>query len=309
MKKIRVINVIIIIFFLLTSNSFSKINNSVIISVGNLPITYLDLVKEMRLIALMSNNKIDDSNKEQFKNIAVQALIKRKIKEIEIKKFKVENYSTKDLDNLILKTSKNIGTDKKGLQQLMKQRNLDLDKLKSQFVIDLKWNTLIFELYKNKISLNMDEIEEKINIEVNKNKSNKKFLLSEIEIQSSEDKQQESINKILESIKKDGFENTAKKFSISESAKYGGNIGWIEEAKLSGSLYKNIKNLKVDQVSEPIFVKNNIIWVKKKGEKVLENNVKKIKDNIVKIEKQKKLQMFSNAHYSKLERTIQIKFL
>ena len=309
MKKIRVINVIIIIFFLLTSNSFSKINNSVIISVGNLPITYLDLVKEMRLIALMSNNKIDDSNKEQFKNIAVQALIKRKIKEIEIKKFKVENYSTKDLDNLILKTSKNIGTDKKGLQQLMKQRNLDLERLKSQFVIDLKWNTLIFELYKNKISLNMDEIEEKINIEVNKNKSNKRFLLSEIEIQSSEDKRQESINKILESIKKEGFENTAKKFSISESAKYGGNIGWIDEAKLSGSLYKNIRNLKMDKVSEPIFVKNNIIWIKKNGEKVLENNVKKIKDNIVKIEKQKKLQMFSNAHYSKLERTIQIKFL
>ena len=309
MKKIRVIKVIIIIFFLLTSNSFSKINNSVIISVGNLPITYLDLVKEMRLIALMSNNKIDDSNKEQFKNIAVQALIKRKIKEIEIKKFKVENYSTKDLDNLILKTSKNIGTDKKGLQQLMKQSNLDLERLKSQFIIDLKWNTLIFELYKNKISLNMDEIEEKINIEVNKNKSNKRFLLSEIEIQSSEDKRQESINKILESIKKEGFENTAKKFSISESAKYGGNIGWIDEAKLSGSLYKNIRNLKMDQVSEPIFIKNNIIWVKKKGEKVLENNVKKIKDNIVKIEKQKKLQMFSNAHYSKLERTKQIKFL
>ncbi len=309
MKKNRVINVIIIIFFLLTSNSFSKINNSVIISVGDLPITYLDLVKEMRLIALMSNNKIDDSNKEQFKNIAVQALIKRKIKEIEIKKFKVENYSTKDLDNLILKTSKNIGTDKKGLQQLMKQSNLDLERLKSQFVIDLKWNTLIFELYKNKISLNMDEIEEKINIEVNKNKSNKRFLLSEIEIQSSEDKRQESINKILESIKKEGFENTAKKFSISESAKYGGNIGWIDEAKLSGSLYKNIRNLKMDKVSEPIFVKNNIIWIKKKGEKVLENNVKKIKDNIVKVEKQKKLQMFSNAHYSKLERTIQIKFL
>ena len=309
MKKNRVINVIIIIFFLLTSNSFSKINNSVIISVGDLPITYLDLVKEMRLIALMSNNKIDDSNKEQFKNIAVQALIKRKIKEIEIKKFKVENYSTKDLDNLILKTSKNIGTDKKGLQQLMKQNNLDLERLKSQFVIDLKWNTLIFELYKNKISLNMDEIEEKINIEVNKNKSNKRFLLSEIEIQSSEDKRQESINKILESIKKEGFENTAKKFSISESAKYGGNIGWIDEAKLSGSLYKNIRNLKMDKVSEPIFVKNNIIWIKKKGEKVLENNVKKIKDNIVKVEKQKKLQMFSNAHYSKLERTIQIKFL
>ena len=45
------------------------------------------------------------------------------------------------------------------------------------------------------------------------------------------------------------------------------------------------------------------------GEKVYEKDVKKLKDNIIKIEKEKKLKMFSNSHYSNLERVTQINFL
>ena len=40
-----------------------------------------------------------------------------------------------------------------------------------------------------------------------------------------------------------------------------------------------------------------------------EKKIEIIKQNIVSQEKDKKLQMFSNSHYSHLERTIQIKFL
>ena len=40
-----------------------------------------------------------------------------------------------------------------------------------------------------------------------------------------------------------------------------------------------------------------------------EKKIEMIKENIVNQEKGKKLQMFSNSHYSNLERTIQIKFL
>jgi len=40
-----------------------------------------------------------------------------------------------------------------------------------------------------------------------------------------------------------------------------------------------------------------------------EKKMEMIKQNIVNQEKDKKLQMFSNSHYSNLERTIQIKFL
>ena len=310
MQKSKIINFIFIFFFLFqTSKVYSNINNSIIISVGNLPITYLDLVKEMKLVSILSNNKIDDSNKEQIKNIAIQSLIKRKIKEIEVTKYNVKNYSKNDLENLISKTAAAIGTDKNGLKKLMERSKVDFERIKKKFEIDLKWNTLIFDLYKNKVSLNMSEIEDKINSEMEDLKPNRDLLLSEIEINLPKDEVRVTINKIMDNIKKEGFENTAKKFSISESATYGGNIGWINEKNLSKKIYENIKNLKVEGIGKPIFTESTIVIIKKNGEKVYEKNIKDIKDKIVRMEKEKKLQMFSNAHYSKLERTTQINFL
>ena len=153
----------------------------------------------------------------------------------------------------------------------------------------------------------MSEVEEKINSELERLESNRKFLLSEIEI--PKEGTEITVDKVINNIKKEGFENTAKKFSISQSAEYGGNIGWVDEKKLSKKINDNIKNLKTDELSKPIFFENTIVIFKKMGEKVFEKNIQEIKNRIVKIEKQKKLQMFSNSHFSNLERTTQINFL
>ena len=145
---------ILIFFFLFNFNYlFGNINNSIIISVGNLPITYLDLLKEMRMIAILTNNKINDENKEQIKTIAVQSLIKRKVKEVEIKKYNIDNFSKNDLNKLILNASRNIGTDPNGLKNILESNQLKIIDLKNKFEVDLKWNSLIFQLYKNKIVL------------------------------------------------------------------------------------------------------------------------------------------------------------
>jgi len=307
-NKIRSFLVILFLIFV-TSGAHASINNSVIISVGNLPITYLDLVKEMKIISIISNNKIDDSNKEQIKDIAVKTLIKRKIKEIEINKYNIKDYSRNDLEKLIMRTSKNIGADKEGLKNIMKINNLSFEEIKKRFEIDLKWNSLIFQLYKNKISLNMSEVEDKINAELDAMETNKLILLSEIEINRPEENDKIVVNRVMENIKKDGFENTAKKFSISKSSEFGGNIGWLNEKKLSKKIYDNIKNLKTNELSKPIYLKETVVIIKKMGEKITEKNIEKIKDRIVLIEKEKKLEMFSNSHYSNLERTTQIDFL
>jgi len=310
MEKNKIRSFVVILFLIfVTSGAHASINNSVIISVGNLPITYLDLVKEMKIISIISNNKIDDSNKEQIKDIAVKTLIKRKIKEIEINKYNIKDYSRNDLEKLIMRTSKNIGADKEGLKNIMKINNLSFEEIKKRFEIDLKWNSLIFQLYKNKISLNMSEIEDKINAELDSMETNRSVLLSEIEINRPEENDKIVVNKIMENIKKDGFENTAKKFSISKSSEFGGNIGWLNEKKLSKKIYDNIKNLKTNELSKPIYLKETVVIIKKMGEKITEKNIEKIKDRIVLIEKEKKLEMFSNSHYSNLERTTQIDFL
>ena len=307
MKKI--INNIFIIFFLFcTTESIAKINNSIIISVGNLPITRLDLIKEMTLISILTKNKINNSNKETIKSIAVQSLIKRKVKEIEIKKFGIDTYNKKDLDRMILNASINAGTDKNGLRNIIEENNLNFENVKKRFEIDLKWNTLIFQLYKNKVVLNTSEIENKISSEIQKTQSKKLFLLSEIEVNQSE-KNHIILKNIFDSIKNEGFENTAKKFSISKSAEYDGNIGWIDQKDLSKKIYENVVSLKTNQISKPIYFDNTIVIIKKVGEKVFEKDINKIKDKVVRMEKEKKLQMFSKAHYANLEKIIQVNFL
>ena len=310
MKKIKVLNCIIIIFFLFqTSQALAKINNSVVITVGNLPITYLDIVKEMAFVSIISNNKIDSSNKEQIKNIAAKSLIKRKIKEIAINKHNIKDYSKDDLEILIKKISKNLGTDKNGLIKIIETNQLNFKDLEKRFETDLKWNTLIFELYKNKVVINMNEIEEKINSEIEKADSNTKVLLSEIEFSLPDNNSEIILKKIMENIKKEGFENTAKKFSISKSAENGGNLGWIDEKKLSKKIYENIKNLKTNEIGEPILLDSTMLIIKKTGEKIYEKDVELIKNRIIRMEKNKKLKMFSNSHYSNLERSTQINFL
>ena len=310
MKRVKILNYLFIIFFLFQfSNVFSKISNSIVITVGNLPITYLDLVKEMRLIAIVSNNKIENSNKEQIKNIAAKSLIKRKIKEIEIEKYSIKNYNKNDLKKLISQTSINLGTNEDGLKKIMNLNNLDFKYLEHKYEVDLKWNSLIFELYKNKVVLNMGEVEEILNNTVKNTVSRKDFLLSEIEINLPNNEMQLVIKKIMGNIEMEGFENTAKKYSISQTAERGGSLGWMNEKKLSRKILENIKNLKTNEVGKPIILENSIVFLKKMGEKVYEKDVKKLKDNIIKIEKEKKLKMFSNSHYSNLERVTQINFL
>ena len=263
----------------------------------------------MRLVSIISKNKIDNSNKEQIKNIAAKSLIKRKIKEIEINKYGIKNYNKSDLEELIKKTSINLGTNEDGLRKIMNSNSVDFEYLKRKFEIDLKWNTLIFELYKNKVVLNMSEVEEKINSEIQKIDANRELLLYEIVVNLPEGDLQPTVKKIMDNIKMEGFENTAKKFSISESAEQGGKVGWINEKKLSKEIYENVRNLNTNEIGKPLVLGNSILILKKMGEKVYEKNIEKVKDNIVKIEKEKKLKMFSNSHYSNLERITQINFL
>ena len=63
---------------------------------------------------------------------------------------------------MIKNTSKKLGVDQNGLKEILKKNNLSYKKLIDRFETDLKWNYMIFEIYKNKISLNTTEIENKI---------------------------------------------------------------------------------------------------------------------------------------------------
>lgn len=300
---------IIFFLFLSTERLVAEINNSIIITVGNYPITRLDLINEIKFITILSKTNINEENKEQIKNLAIQTLVKRAIKKNEVERLKITEYNPKDLDKQISSIAKNLGLDKEGLKVFLKQENLKYDDIVEGFEVDLKWNTAIFKLYKNKIAINTIEIEDKINAEVERLGADKSLLLSEIQVNLSAEGLEVTTNRVLSKIEERGFEDAARDLSISSSAKDGGNIGWIKENKLSKKIYENIKNLKNGEVGKPILVDETVIFIKKNDEKNISTDLETIKKNVVRREKMKKLEMFSNSHYSNLERRIKVKFL
>ena len=302
---------LLFIFFLLinTEQLSSQIDNSIIITVGNYPITKLDLEKEMKIITVLSKIRINEENKKQIKDLAVQSLVKRSIKKSEIERLKITQFNKKDVNFQISNISKNLGLEKEDFKIFLQQNNIKYEDISERFEIDLKWNSAIFKLYKNKITLNTIEIEDKINSEIEKVKLSKSVLLSEIQVNVSSENLESTKNNVLSEIKEVGFDKAAIKLSISNSAKDGGNIGWLNENKLSMTIYEGIKNLKKGEISKPIILEETMIIILKKDEKNNSFNLENIKNNIVKQEKMKKLEMFSNSHYSDLEKKTNINFL
>ena len=187
-KKIYLFFFVIIFFLLQNKIVLSQIENSVIISVGDYPITRLDLLKEIKLIAILSNTEINQNNREQIKGLAVKSLIKRNIKVNEIKRRNIFRYNKKQLETLISSTSQKIGLDKNGLKMILENNNLSYEELKKRFETDLKWNYMIFQIYKNKISLNTVEVENKLQLRLEnlENPNDEKINLIKEQIVNSE---------------------------------------------------------------------------------------------------------------------------
>ena len=134
MKK-NIIKKIIFIFFVFfkLNYSFAENNNSIIITVGNQPITNLDLIKEIKIIALTSNILITETNQDQIKDLAIKSLIKRSIKETEIQRLNIVRFSEESLKNNIETIANKLGLDQTNFTKLLKQNNLDIDDLKKRF--------------------------------------------------------------------------------------------------------------------------------------------------------------------------------
>ena len=175
---------------------------------------------------------------------------------------------------------------------------------------DLLWNSLIFSIYKGRLSVNLNEINDQLSLFSKKEKI-EEYLISEIVIEPvKEDKIKSTITSLKEEIKNKGFERVAIEKSISDTALKGGNLGWVDENSISNDLKSKIINTKVGEISEPFFLPKGILLFKVKDKRVVENtiNLEDAKKNIVKAEKMKMLNMFSLSHFDKLRRSITIVF-
>ena len=301
------INLTIIIFFIFTTSSLS-IENKIIVKVDNEIITNLDIEDEIRYLKAL-NPKIKELNKKRLELISKNSLIKEKVKKIEILKYTNDLELNKTfLEKLIRDRYSRLNLkSKKEFFNYLKNYDLDLDSIEKKISIEGLWNQLIYQKYYSKIKINKKRLEKEV--ENFFNQKNKQYLLSEIVFNPSDKENLENkYSQIKNSILQDGFENTASTFSISESSKVGGKLGWISGNSLSESIIEKIRNLKKNQISELIFTPNGYIILKIDDIKFSETKFDKKKElnKLISIETNKQLNQYSNILFNKAKKNINI---
>lgn len=309
MKKI--INLIFISFLLSSANIKAQISSSIVATIGNEIITTIDVENEIRTMLLLSNKKINQSNINMIKGTAIKSLQTKLIKKSELIKYSIDSYSRNDLEKQISRIAKGLNTNKQGLKKLFLESKTNFDELEKKIKVDLQWNTLIYELYKDQISINIVDLENDLKKQLRIEGNRKSFDLSEIEVPLQSENILKFLNNIYKEIDLEGFKETAKKYSISETSVNGGNIGWVDEKILSKVYLEQLRNLDKNSITKPIKTENSIIILKVNNIRLVENqdvDLEEMKERIIKMKKEEKLNLFSRSHFSNIENSTLIDF-
>ena len=297
------IKIIFFIFFLF--NIFTNIvqasnNVFIVMKVNNEIITNININEEYRyLIAL--NTDLKSLKKEEIFNLAKNSFLREKIKENELKKYFELNQSSKYIDQTIknLYSSLNISSEIE-FKKYLSVHNLTIEDVKKKLEIEVLWNELIYTKFHKQIDID----EKKIKKKINENKIQKNYLLSEIFF-SGENKEKinEKYNLIKKSISEIGFKNTANIYSLTESAKIGGSIGWIGENQLAKKVVNEINELQVGEFTKPINIPGGVIILKldEKGDKKISLDFDSEFKKLIEYEKNRQLNQFSTVYFNKLK--------
>ncbi len=293
---------ILIFLFINSASSGNKIK--IELQIGNEILTNIDFLNEKNyLIAL--NNNLKTLPKNQLKKISKESLIREKIKKIELLKFYDFEKADKYSDQLLSDFYKRLNfKNKDDFNSYLISYNLNISGIREKLKIETLWNEMIFQKYNNQIKIDKEKIKTKIK---NQKKILKEYNLSEILFQlKSDEKLLDKYNLILQNIENSGFKNSANIFSISDSSKFGGEIGWINQNQLNDNLLREIENLNINKLTKPIQTSNGYLIIKlnNKREKEKELDFERTFKQMITEEKNRQLNQFSLIYFNKIKQNI-----
>ena len=310
MISIKKIFFVIIIFSFFSTKCNAAIKDSIFATVGNKAIVQSDITNEIKTLLILSGQSYREEDKGKIQAAAIKSIIKRTIKQIEVEKYKTLKFNKFDLDNELKDLASNLNMNLDIFEKTFESNGIKFSSVIKRIETELKWNTLIFELRKNRLSINIEEIEDQLKLMQDRKKIYE-YLISEIIIRPvATEKLKSKIEEIKNKIKIEGFEKVAMDLSISETALKGGNLGWINEKVLTKKFQSIIINTPVGKISEPILLPQGILLFKIRDKRHLtkSQSLEETKNQIIDAEKTKILNMFSLSHYDKLRRTISINY-
>lgn len=309
----KLILIVFIIIFSLNNFVFAAIKSNIIAKVGNEIITSFELENKIKTLLFFSNREVNQENIDQVKGQALKSLVDTKLMRDELKKYDF-NFKNTDVKKYLEDISYKMNISNQELIKLFEIKKIDFEKYVEEIKINLTWQQFIYQLYSAKVSIDEDQISNELNQVIQNRKIIEEYKLAEIEIDILDKKKTNNlVEEIKTNISNNGFEETAKKYSISNTALDGGDLGWVSSTSLSDIIIRELDNLNEGEVSNPIFSSDKILFLKLKEKKKISNidnlNVEKLKKSLIRSSSNQIFEMHSKNHLSKKKNLTIIKII
>ena len=305
LRKYKLIFFFILVFFY-TNQSFSEL--LIKYKVNGEIITNIDIQNEKSYLLFLRPNlkKLSD---DEISKLSANSLIREIIKKKELNKI-IENIETSKfveevkLNLFAFAKVKN----EQEFKKILKKNNIEYDILIEKLKYEGLWNEFIYKKFNSLVKINENNLKKKLISNISNNKKFE-YNLSEILFELDQNENINSkYNKIIKDSKINEFKNVATKYSISDSAYNGGEIGWIKETLLSEKLSDILRNIGIGQVTRPIKYPNGFLILKVNDKREMKKKLN-INDELreaIKFEKNRQLNQFSLLFYKKLKKNSSI---
>ena len=306
MKNLKLIILLLIIF-----NFSSHLNAEIKIKykIDEYIITNIDILNEIKYLIFLRPNLSNIPEIEQMK-ISENSIVRGIIKKKELDKAFGEIRSAGFLEEIKKKLFKfkNVNNEN-DFKILIKKSGIEYDKVIEKMKYEVLWNQLITKKFDSFVRIDEKGLREKLKYKILTNKKYE-YNLSELLFELDESNSLKKIyGKILDNIKNEDFRLTVSKYSISESAIYGGESGWIKETLLSNDLNNILGKKKIGDLTDPIKMPNGFLILKINDKREIKQKInidKELKD-LINYEKNKQLNQYSLLFYKKLKQNVKIK--
>ena len=163
------------------------------------------------------------------------------------------------------------------------------------------WNQFIYQKFLQNVKIDKNKIKK----DILKKKFIEEYLLLEIVFNvEKKNNLQIKLDKIKKSIEENGFEKTALNYSISDTSKNGGVLGWIKETTLSPTVRRILKKTDIKKYTKPIQIPGGflILYLKDLKKIKVDLDIDKETKNVIKIRTNKQLDQFSTIYLNKIKK-------
>ena len=299
----------IYLFLVLSITPFKNVNCEIFIvaKVNQEIITNVDIDFEKRYLVSLNPNlkKLDQS---RITNYAKDSLINEIVKRIEIEKKHKIAPNEQLLSKVITDIYSSIGfSSLNEFENYLSQSEIDIRRVKEKISIEIAWNDLVVKTFSNEIEINNDLLLKEIEKFDEKEIDN--LLLSEI-IFTIKNKNDLDIKyeEIKQSVDEIGFEETARIYSLSDSKKSGGNLGWIYKNQLSKEIINELNEITIGNFTKPIITSGGFLIIKLndiKSESIKIDKEAQL-EKMIEFEKERQFTTFSTLYYKRIYNSAEI---